>query len=330
MNQAVICREPRTRIPLPGIKPAAPVLRDEALDWSMPEAPPGTAPVQLRFRLHGNAQGPVIVALGGISANRQVQCWWRSLYGHGRCLDPDRVRVLGIDWLDHSGTPETGITTTMQAHALAAVLDHLGIERVRALVGASYGAMVGLAFAQHHGHRLDHLVAISGADRARPASMALRHVQREIIRLGHDTGQTARAVALARALAMTTYRPAKLFDQRFDVGQPDEALSEVAGYLDHVGRCFSDNFDAGRYQRLSESLDRHRVDSSCIQVPVDLVSVDSDHLVTPREMARLAAELGPTCRLHRLESPYGHDAFLKESQAFNTLLGSLFAGEVSS
>lgn len=330
MNQAVASRQPQAHTPLPAIIQAASVLRDEAMAWSMPDAPPGTPPIELRYRLHGNANGPVIVALGGISANRQVQCWWRSLYGQGHCLDPERIRVLGIDWLDHAGAPQSGITTSAQAHALAAVLDHLGIERIRALVGASYGAMVGLAFAEHHGHRLDHLVAISGADRARPAIMALRHIQREIIRLGHDGGQTARAVALARALAMTTYRPADLIDRRFDDSQPDEALSGVAAYLDHVGRCFSDNFDAGRYQRLSESLDRHQIEPSRIHCPVDLVSVDSDHLVTPDEMARLAGALGPNCRLHQLSSPYGHDAFLKEPAAFNHLLGKLIAGEVQS
>jgi homoserine O-acetyltransferase/O-succinyltransferase len=318
MNQAVAFRIPETFNPIPAPTPAS-VLLDESMAWSMPDQ----APVRVHFRLHGHPDGPVIIALGGISANRQVHCWWRSLYGRDLSLDPGHYRILGIDWLDHGGDPGSGITTRVQAQALAGVLDHLGIDRVHALLGASYGAMVGLVFAADHGDRLERLIAISGADRARPSIMALRHVQREILRLGQDSGQADRAVALARALAMTTYRPASLFDERFGEPDADHSLASVSAYLEHVGKCFSDNFDSDRYLRLSESLDRHQVDVGCIECPVDLVSVDSDHLVTPAEMAALAARLGRRCRLHHLESAYGHDAFLKEPESLNALLGGL-------
>ncbi len=325
MNQAVAFRLPETFNPHSATTPDT-VLVDESMAWSMP----GQAPVRVQFRLHGNPHGPVVIALGGISANRQVQCWWRSLYGRGLGLDPDRFCIIGMDWLDHGGDPGIGITTTVQAHALAGVLDELGIARVHALLGASYGAMVGLAFAADHGDRLERLIAISGADRARPSIMALRHVQREILRLGQDAGQAGRAVALARALAMTTYRPTRLFDERFGQAGAEQSLASISAYLGHVGKCFSDNFDSDRYLRLSESLDRHQVDVDRITCPVDLVSVDSDHLVTPDEMEALASRLGQHCRLHHLESAYGHDAFLKEPEAFNALLGCLLDVEVRS
>jgi homoserine O-acetyltransferase/O-succinyltransferase len=327
MNQAVAHQVPVT-CPNTATPAPRPVLFDDSMIWTKPGMSVDTIPVRIRYRLHGPDNAPVVVALGGISANRQVQCWWHPLYGRQHSLNPENLRILSLDWLDHGPDAAAAISTAGQAGALVAVLDHLAIDRIDLLVGASYGAMVGLALAEHYPDRLQRLVAISGADRSRPFNTALRHIQREILRLGLDTGQHDRAVALARALAMTTYRPQSLFDQRFRNNEPDQVLDDVAGYLGHVGRCFSDNFDAGRYLRLSDSLDRHRVDPAGIRCPVDLVAVDSDQLVTPEQVQGLADSLGRPARLHMVSSPYGHDAFLKEPRIFNRLIGDLIDTEV--
>jgi len=333
MNQAVAQQSAQAFRPA-GTTPSPDLIfRDESIKRTMSGTMVGAGPVSIRFRLHGCPSGPVVVALGGISANRQVQCWWRSLYASQAdaqaCLDPGRLLILGMDWLDHAGDPVDGITTANQADALALVLDHLGLDRIDVLIGASYGAMVGLSFAQRHHQRTGHLVAISGADRSRPFSTALRHIQREIVQFGLETGQGARGVALARALALTTYRPAGLFDQRFGKALPNHALAELTSYFAHAGRSFSENFGPERYQRLSDSLDRHHVDPGQIRVPVDLVAVDSDQLVTPAQIQALARQLGENCRLHTIQSVYGHDAFLKEPELFNRLLGELISQAVS-
>ncbi len=329
MNQAA-AQQPATAFLPSGPGPSsATIFRDEAIRRMMPGAKAGAGSVVIRFRLHGASRGPVVVALGGISANRQVQCWWRSLYGDHSCLDPHQLQILGMDWLDHAGDPVDGISTANQADALAMVLDHLELSRADLIIGASYGAMVGLAFAQRHPARSGHLVAISGADRSRPFSTALRHIQREIVKFGLESGQSARGVALARALALTTYRPAALFDQRFATALPEQALSGLTSYLAHAGRSFSENFDAERYQRLSDSVDRHHVDPDQIRIPVDLVAVDSDQLVPAAQITALARQLCARCCLHTIESDYGHDAFLKEPEIFNALLGELIDQAVS-
>ncbi len=315
---------PHRRVAFPGAARSL-ILRDESLPWTMPGSGRIGSTARLRYRLHGRSDGPLIVVLGGISANRQVQCWWRDLYGSGRAFDPRQVRILSVDWLDQACVSDQAPSTDIQADALAAVLDHLGLPGIDLLVGASFGAMVGLAFAARHPRRIGRLLAISGADRALPSATARRHVQREIIRLGLDCDQPARAVALARSLAMTTYRPDELIDQRFARAEPDQVLDELGAYLAHVGRGFSENFSPERYLQLSEALDRHQVDPRRLRCPVDLVAVDSDQLVPARQLAGLAQRLGSRCRLHRLSSDYGHDAFLKEPAFFNTLIADLTA-----
>ena len=45
----------------------------------------------------------IVGALGGISAHRRVsgaEGWWSELAGPGKTLDPEQVRLVGIDWLE--------------------------------------------------------------------------------------------------------------------------------------------------------------------------------------------------------------------------------------
>ncbi|MBB6086074.1 homoserine O-acetyltransferase [Wenzhouxiangella marina] len=259
------------------------------------------------------------VVLGGISASRQVQCWWRQHHGRGQALDPARDLILGMDWLDHP----TGVSTADQADGLLRIVDHLELGIIDTLIGASYGAMVGLALAQRHGHRLRHLIAISGADRSCPSAMAIRRIQREILALGEELRQPERGVAWARALAMTSYRPPALFDQRFAHTDPSQVAREIDAYLGHQGRRYSHDQSLARYRCLSRSLDEHCIEPAMIRCRVDLVGVDSDALVPLAQLEALAEALGPRARLHRLSSSYGHDAFLKENNALKHLLSSL-------
>ncbi len=96
------------------------------------------------FEITGRPGAPVIVVLGGISADRHVCAgtdnpdpgWWESLAGPGRALDTTRFRIAGFDFLDGGrdtdGRPARIVTTHDQADALAAVLDAAGVVRVQA------------------------------------------------------------------------------------------------------------------------------------------------------------------------------------------------------
>lgn len=293
---------------------------------------------RLAYSLTGPDDGPVVVALGGISAHRRVDSWWPAQTGPGRALDNRRFRVLSFDYLGGNGdapapastadgsTP--AITTGDQARALARILDRLGVPRLHALVGASYGGMVGLAFAARFPERLRHLVAISAADRPQPLATGWRSVQRRIVRLGERSGDAREGVLLARALAMTTYRTAAELGERFD--RPAERVGgryrfAVESYLEARGKAFADSFDAGAFLRLSESLDLHRLDPGTVRVPTTLVAVKGDLLVPVAQIRRLAARLGGPVELVELDSLYGHDAFLKEHDAIAGILARVLA-----
>ena len=285
---------------------------------------------------------PTLV-LGGISAGRHLgpasfdsgPGWWPGLVGHGAALDPARRPLIGIDYIggtDDSNQLIRPVTTHDQARAIAAVLDHLGIARA-SFVGASYGGMVALAFAELFPDRIGQLVILCAAHRTHPMATAVRSVQRAVVGLGVDSGDTARGLSLARALAMTTYRSTREFEERFSpfalsAGTPngDPARFPVEDYLQARGADFVRRFDTERYLALSESIDLHGTRPGSLPEHALLVSFDTDVLVPPWLMDELAArdpdaEPGRSAARHvTIPSLYGHDAFLKETSAVSALL----------
>ena len=276
---------------------------------------------QVVGRLHG-ARGPLVVVAGGISSDRFATRWWPWAVKAGGPIDLDRVRVLAFDLVPGRENPGVTITTTDQARLLARLLDALGEPRIDAWIGASYGGCIGLAFAAAFPERLGELAVISAAHRAHPAATAVRGVQRRLLAFARDCGREAEGLALARQLAMTTYRTAEEFALRFGPTAPAEAGQPypVCDYLIARGAAYAGATSADRWISLSDSLDRHRVDPRGVRCPITVIGVSSDTLVPiedSRELARLAPNLR---RLVEVRSVFGHDAFLKEREQIGRLL----------
>jgi len=299
--------------------------------------------LDLAWRLAGNLEGPVVLVLGGISASRRVftldgskEGWWNEVVGPGRALDADRYAILGLDFVGGSGDSSgpvvdswPAISSYDQARAIELLLDHLQIPRLRAIVGASYGAMVALAFGQLAPARVERLVVISGADQPHPMATAWRSVQRAIVRFSLRVGSPADGMELARALAMSTYRSPEEFAARFRAPQRFEgtrAIFPVEEYLFARGRDYAARYRPASFVCLSESIDLHSVDATRIPVRTEVVAVEEDQLVPIADMRALAARL-PNARFHSLSSLNGHDAFLKEAEQLRPILAAIEHGD---
>jgi homoserine O-acetyltransferase len=294
--------------------------------------------VEVAYRLAGAQGAPVVAVLGGISAGRNVfslqpgsQGWWEDAIGPGRALDTDRFRVLGIDFLGGShrttgpaeGQVFPSISAFDQARVLVELLDHLGLDRLGASLGASYGGMVTLALAQAHAERVRHAVVLSAAHRTHPMSTAWRSVQRAIVRYALGHGEGPRGLVLARALAMATYRSAREFEERFPgpaEATPDGFRFPVETYLMARGESYAAVYKPEAFVCLSESIDLHRVEPEAIRVPTTLLGVQEDQLVPLADMRELRDRHGGNCSLVEISSIYGHDAFLKETEVLRDLL----------
>lgn len=292
----------------------------------------------LAWEVHGPAHAPPVLVLGGISAGHHLlptatdtrPGWWPDVVGPGGALDPRRQRLVGIEFLGGAASSplDHPVTTGDQARAFAAVLDAVGAPDV-SVVGASYGGMVALAFATLFPDRTRRVVTLSAAHRAHPMATALRAVQRSAVRLGIEVGRAEEALALARGLAMTTYRSTEEFESRFGRDPRLEggwARFPVEAYLRARGHDFASRFTPGRFLRLSESIDLHELDPADLETPTTAVSFDTDTLVPPWLVEELAASSGGACRHVRLRSVFGHDAFLKESGGVSDVVRDALAG----
>jgi homoserine O-acetyltransferase len=285
----------------------------------------GTMTLPIRYELAGEANDPLLVVAGGISAGRHVLAnqskpshgWWQ-IQAHSFA----KHRVLSIDWIGADGEVDLPIDPSDQAQAILAVLDSLGIGKVSAFVGASYGGMVGMHFSAMASQRVGSLLSISAAHRSHPYSSALRALQRQAIELGEQSGKAAAGVALARKLAVLSYRTPDEFAKRFVrelVIEAGRATAAAEAYLNHMGERHGERVRSAAYRRLSESIDLHSIDPKRIATPSIFVAVESDQLVPSADIEALA-QAAQSGRFLTIPSLYGHDAFLKEERAIAGIL----------
>lgn len=300
-----------------------------AIDLPMRHA--GQRRVFLRVEVVGAPTSPAIWVAGGISAGQHVlrnaldisEGWWQSLADQHGALDPAKHRLLAFDWVGAEGDIDAPIDTADQADAIALALDALGIAKLHAFVGASYGGMVGLQFAARHAQRVQRLIVLSAADRPNPFASAFRALQRQVVALGQLQCADELGLALARQLAMLSYRTPEEFAERFAgpvALEHGRARCSAEDYLQVCGQRYVQRWNSTAFLRLSESIDLHQVDPANVAVPTTLFAVEQDWLAPAEQLQALREALPQPARCEVIRSKYGHDAFLKEAAAVDALL----------
>lgn len=299
--------------------------------------------------------------------------WWEFMIGPGRPIDTREYHVVCVNSLG-SCFGSTGpasidrrtarpyrlrfpaLTIEDIARAAHEALGALDIQHLRAVVGASLGGMSALAFAIEFPEKVDSLVTISAATHAAPYAIAIRSLQREMIRSdpawnGGDYAPGAgpiQGMRLARKLGLTSYGSALVWQQRFGNERvPDAEISrqafgvefQIESYLDANARKFVGNFDANCYLHLSRTMDwfdmaehggTRAAGIKKIRARRSLVvGVESDILYPTwqqREIAELLQRAGRDVTFVALPSEHGHDSFLIDKDRFGPVVADFFSG----
>lgn len=286
------------------------------------------------------AAGPQVLVVHALTGSADAAGdWWEPLIGPGRALDTERYGVLCANLLGgRYGTtgpvsvdPATGdlwgatfpwVSTRDQARLMWRLADALGIDRLALVTGGSLGGMVALEVAVCAPTRVDHVLPMASPAATGPMAIAWNRIQSRLIELLGDEG-----LAIARQLAMTTYRSEADFDARFGRQVQDDGRFAVTSYLDYQGIKLVERFDGDTYRVLAGAMDRHDIgrDRGGIVaalghlaragVRLTALGIQDDILYGPRQVRALvdaALEAGVRAEYRELRSDKGHDAFLVE------------------
>ncbi len=288
--------------------------------------------------LFGDPNKPLVVLMGGISANRwaldvaaqNIRGWWHQVIHAQAYFNPADFCFLTFEYFafpDRVANPPL-VSTTDQAKVLRRIQQQFDLPQFHAVIGSSYGGMVSLAFAARYPEALQHVLCVAAADRNSVKTQAVRHIQRQILQLGQRLGSTdghPELMALARSLAMVGYRGEVEWEQRFGQTDPASSMHSVSTYLSHHGQRFASEFSAARYQQLSLSIDHHQVDVSSIKASTLLVGITSDQMVPTPFIEALYNKLPGRKNCQWIDSIYGHDGFLLEAEQLNQIFTSYFS-----
>ncbi len=286
--------------------------------------------------------------------------WWDGVAGPGGPIDteywcaiatnvlggcrgstgPSSLAPDGKPW----GSRFPAITVRDQVNADLAALSALGISRVAAVVGGSMGGARALEWIVGHPDSVRAALVLAVGARATADQIGTQSTQVSAIKADpnwhngdyHGTGRTPDAgIEIARRFAHLTYRGEAELDDRFgNDGQGDEDPTTggryaVQSYLEHQGGKLARRFDAGTYVTLTDALSTHDVGRGRggvaaalrrVTVPVIVGGITSDRLY-PLRLQQELADLLPTCTgLNVVESSYGHDGFLVETEAVYELI----------
>jgi homoserine O-acetyltransferase/O-succinyltransferase len=313
------------------------------------EAGGSPIPVTLAYRHDGpGPDAPQVLVIHALTGSADAAGeWWEPIIGPGRALDTDRYGVLCANLLGGrygstgptSIDPGTGlpygrrfpqVTARDNARALWALAGRLGIDRFALVAGGSLGGMIALEVALERPDAVGHVVPLGAPAATGAMAIAWNHIQLELIdALGE------RGLAIARQLAMTTYRSEEDFDGRFGRGIEPDGRFSVVSYLDHQGDKILGRFDTDTYRTLVGIMDTHDVGRgrggilaafrglAAAGTALTGIGIEGDMLYGPDQVRTMVGEaVGASvdAGYREIESAKGHDAFLIEWDQLTTLL----------
>ena len=285
-----------------------------------------------------------------LTANSDVADWWPGTVEPGRFLDPTRYCIVCANILGScygttgplSVNPATGelwyddfpqITIRDMVHAHQLLARHLGIRQVEMLIGSSVGGFQAVEWAVEESAFARRLLLIATAARATAWVAAFNSSQRMAIESDSTWGQHhaeagLQGMAAARSIALLSYRGRAAYCKTQEENDSVLFNRRVDSYQRYQGEKLMKRFNAYSYYRMTEAVDSHDVGRdrggvaaalARIQARTLVVAISSDLLFPPEEMREITAMI-PHASMKVIDSDFGHDGFLVESDLLNDII----------
>jgi len=297
--------------------------------------------------------------------------WWEDIVGKGKSIDTSEYFVICVNSLGScfgtsgpsSMDPRSGkryrlsfpeISIEDVASSIKPVIDDLGIETLKAIVGPSMGGMTALSLIKQYPNITNDLVLISAASSSRPFSIALRSLQRSMITSDpqwkegnyNQDDLPLEGMKHARFLGMITYRSPTEWNKRFgrkliqNIAERADLFGnrfQIQDYLKRRSDDFISDFDPNSYLYLSNAIDAFDFaeDSDDIEGAVTnldlnrvlIIGVEEDYIFPfqcQEDLYNAFSAQKYSVELLKLPSINGHDSFLVDHENFGSALAEFF------
>lgn len=304
--------------------------------------------LQLAYHTYGKLNAKkdnVIWVAHALTANSNVFDWWKGLFGENNLFNPEEHFIVCANILgSHYGStnplsinPDTGnpyyhhfpeITVRDIVNSLELLRQHLGIEKINTLIGGSLGGQQALEWAILRNDIIDNLIVLATNAQHSPWGIAFNETQRLAIKADRtwfnnapDAGlkglKTARAIALLSYRNYNTYKTTQSEDKSENLGD-----LKASSYQNYQGEKLVNRFNAYSYWYLSKAMDSHHVGRNRggienalhqIKAKTLVIGISSD-LLFPVEEQKFLAKHIPNAIYTEIDSLYGHDGFLIETE----------------
>lgn len=318
----------------------------------------GAALTELHIAYHTwgrlNEKGDnVIWICHALTANSNAKDWWPHLIGEGAAFDTHNYFVVCANIVGScygttgpsSTNPETGspyfknfpaITIRDMVNAHELLREHLGIKSIHLLVGGSMGGYQALEWCVMNTLLNKHLFLLTTSAKESAWGIAIHTAQRMAIELDsiwsepHNSAGN-KGLKVARAIGMLTYRNYEAFVKTQGDTAPDKTDHfKASSYIEHQGNKLMKRFSATSYWILTKAMDTHNLARKrmnidlvlkTIQAKTLIIGIESD-LLCPVQEQKFLAEHIPDANFITIDSIYGHDGFLIETEQITNHLST--------
>jgi homoserine O-acetyltransferase/O-succinyltransferase len=299
--------------------------------------------------------------------------WWESMVGPGKGIDTNKYFVICSNVIGgcmgstgpSSINPETGkpygldfpvVTIDDMVKGQKALIDHLQIPKLMAIIGGSVGGMQILQWCVRYPDMVGAAIAIATTLRHSALAIAFNEVARQAIMAdpswNHGNYYNNQApnlgLAVARMIGHVTYLSDEAMRRKFGRRLQDKTNFsfdfdidfQVESYLRYQGNKFVERFDANSLLYITKASDffdlvenqeaKHsHADFKKTDAKFLVISYSSDWLYPTyqaKELVQTLKRSGNDVSFCEIEADAGHDAFLIPDERLNKLIRGFLDG----
>jgi homoserine O-acetyltransferase len=304
---------------------------------------------------------------GYYAADDEKPGWWDNMVGPGKGIDTDKYFIVCSNIIG-SCMGSTGpctinpktvlpygldfpvVTIGDMVAAQKALIDHLGIKKLLAVVGGSIGGMQVLEWCVRYPEMLAAAIPLASTTKHSALAIAFNEVARQSIMADPNWNngeyyfgpKPDMGLAVARMIGHITYLSDESMRLKFGRRLQDksdfsfnfDADFQVESYLRYQGQKFVERFDANSFLYITKAADYYDLEKqhgdgsevkafSKMAAAFLVVSFTSDWLYPTyqsRAMVKAMKKNGLDVSFCEIEAEWGHDAFLLPNQRLTSVI----------